>query len=141
MLYCENIGKSSKKLAFLNTKIFFDSANSFCQGSLVPVKNVHINVIPAGLSMNKYSFLQPLFNEVMDRIVTAGIPQHFTNFYDDLLFARFHESQEKLPKILTLHDLAFGFILWMIACGISIAGFIVEILSSLTVKIIKNSNC
>ena len=38
----------------------------------------------------------------------------------------YHKTNLKIPRILTLDDLAFGFILWMIACGISTIGFVAE---------------
>ena len=91
-----------------------------------------------GLGMVKNSFLYPIFDEVMRKLIPSGIPQYLPAFHSQLLYGTFIESGEHLPKILTLDDLAFGFIMWMIACGISVASFVGEMLRHKTVKMMKN---
>jgi len=56
------------------------------------------------------SFIYEILNEVLKKTFPSGIP-----------------VVDNSPKVLTLHDLGFGFALWLGACGISIVGFIFEI--------------
>ena len=104
------------------------SLSSICKGSLIPVKNFHMNAISGGLGMVKNSILYPIFDDVMRNLIPSGIPQYLPIYHSKLLFGGYEESDEKLPKVLSLDDLAFGFILWLIACGISITAFTVELM-------------
>ena len=126
--YCANINNSLAKLAFFVSPQFFTTANSICKGSLIQVKNFHMNTLSGFLTFRRFLFLEPLLGEVMERIVTAGIPQYFDKFYTDSFLRKYEEINENSPKVLTLDDLFFGFSLWLSACGISIVGFLLEIL-------------
>lgn len=84
-----------------------------------------MNAIPAALNMNTNSILHKIFSKVMDRIISAGIPQYLES-KADLFFGTYQEFKKKIPKVLSLDDLSFGFILWMYACAISIFGFLIE---------------
>ncbi|KAL7013039.1 hypothetical protein ACKWTF_015166 [Chironomus riparius] len=127
-IYCDNINNSSLKLAFIHTSQFFKNTNSVCKGSLVKVKKFHMNAIPAGLGLNVNSILSPIFNNIMDRTIAAGIPQYLESFSSEFFFGKYQEIEDKMPKVLTLEDLSFGFTLWLCACGMSISMFIFECL-------------
>jgi len=100
--------------------------SSLCNGTLVPVKNFRMDLISAGLGMTRNSFLWPIFDDVMKKLIPSGILQHLLELYGHFMYEKYDWSPEQLPRILTLDDLAFGFILWLTACGISIAGFVAE---------------
>lgn len=69
------------------------------------------------------SFLYPILNEVVDKLLTTGIAQHlYKNYVKTILF----EEEKKQLKVLTLSDLSFGFTLWGVACGISALAFLIE---------------
>ena len=137
-LYCNSIHNSSEKLAFFYTKIFFELANVYCGGSLVLVKNVIINAIPVGIAADRYSILESVFVDAMRQFVSSGIPQYLNHFHADMISTKYQESEEKCPKVLTLDDLAFGFNLWLIACCVSICGFLCEIIKHYSFKIFQN---
>jgi len=93
-----------------------------------------MHAIPGGLGMFRNSILYPIFDKAMKILIPSGIPQYLPEFHENLFLTRYHDLSVKMPRILKLDDLAFGFILWLIACGISIAGFVVELLSQQIVK-------
>lgn len=68
-----------------------------------------------------------LVEEVLSKLIVAGIPMHFI---DEGLW-RFSKQKVKTivdnSRILTLGDLEFGFVLWCAACVISILAFLSEI--------------
>jgi hypothetical protein len=138
-LYCSSINNSSAKLAFFLPTKLVNSFSSSCQGSLVAVKNFYMNAIPCSYAMVKNSILYPYFEEVMDKLIPSGIPQYLPDFHAYLLYGNYENSEENFPKILTIDDLSFGFILWLIACGISICGFLGEIVVILVIKILKDA--
>jgi len=67
-------------------------------------------------------------------LIPSGIPQYLPEFHENLYFKKYHDSSLNMPRILRVNDLAFGFILWLIACGISTAGFVAELLFQQIVK-------
>lgn len=136
-LYCQSINKIHPKRAFLLPIKVFHSINSFCGGSLIHVKNFHLSNVPGALGMVRNSFLYPIFDQIMRNLIPSGIPQYLPKLHSRLLFGYFKEIESKIPKVLVLDDLEFGFIMWLIACGISIAAFLSEILKDQIIKAAK----
>lgn len=124
-------------MSFIN----MDSTSSLCKGSLIPVKNFHMNAISGGIGMLKNSILYPIFDEIIKYLIPSGIPQYLPIFHLEMLLGTYKEVSENTPKVLNLNDLAFGFLLWLVACSISIAAFACEMLinrlSELTGKYLK----
>lgn len=139
-LYCKSteLHNPSKKLAFFISSIFYDAANSICKGSLNQVKNFNSISFPGILSFNSSTSLEITLMEVMRRIVPTGIPQYFCEYYYNAFSRKYVEIKEKLPRVLTVADLLFGFNLWLCACGISIIGFVFEILKHAVSSNIRN---
>lgn len=137
--YCANINNSSAKLAFFLDPMFYNVANSICEGSLTPLKNLRMNVLQGSINFKSFTFLEIALIEVMKKIFTAGIPSYLDNFYLDIFIAKYKSLEEKAPKVLTLEDLLFGFNLWLCACGISIIGFCLEILTNCISQVLRKS--
>jgi len=87
-----------------------------------------MNAISGGIGMLKNSIFYPIFDEVIKNLIPSGIPQYLPMFHLEMLFGTYKEVSESTPKVLNLHDLAFGFMLWLVACSISIAAFACEML-------------
>ena len=100
--------------------------SSLCDGTLAPVKDFQISSLPAGLGMNRNSFLWPIFDDVINKLIPSGILQHLLELYAYFMYEKYDWSPKKYPKVLTFDDLAFGFILWLTACGVSVLGFLAE---------------
>ena len=93
-----------------------------------------MDAVPGGLGMLRNSILYPIFDKVMKMLIPSGIPQYLPEFHENLYFKKYHDSSLNMPRILTVYDLAFGFILWLTACGVSTIGFVAELLSQQIVK-------
>ncbi|KAL7015192.1 hypothetical protein ACKWTF_016332 [Chironomus riparius] len=137
-LYCSSIHNSSDKLAFFLPTKLVNSYSSSCHGSLAPIKNFHMNTIPGAFAMTKNSILYPYFEDVMEKLIPSGIPQYLPDFHAFLLYGNYKNLDMETLKVLTLDDLSFGFILWLIACAISMIGFLIEIVFASISKAFKS---
>lgn len=89
-----------------------------------------------GTSNYKNNFMFYLTEEVTQILVQAGIPQYLREFVADFYFPW---RQEVIgPKVFGIEDLDFGFEIWLAACAVAIAVFIVEILSHKIKLFIQN---
>lgn len=123
-LYCNSSNNDSSKLAFLLPLMTVQVLNTRCEHSLIPVKNFHMPTIPKALGVIRNSILYPIFDKTMKKLIPSGIPQFLPKLYLHLLYGNFQESVKKNPKILTLDDLYFGFVLWLISLSISTIVFL-----------------
>lgn len=81
-----------------------------------------------GIGTVKNNFLSQLTEEVLQRLITAGISQWQMKFHTDFWFPKYPNDKNSEPTVLCVDDLNFGFIIWLIACGISGLMFLCEIL-------------
>ncbi|KAG5673137.1 hypothetical protein PVAND_003208 [Polypedilum vanderplanki] len=82
-----------------------------------------------GIATLTNRFCSELLFDTLELIIPTGI----TNFwYDWHLWYKYKryvvEIEPKLPQILTLNDLSFGFVIWLIACGICTICFFIELI-------------
>lgn len=84
------------------------------------------------------SFIYEILNEVLEKTLPSGIPQHLIKFHYSIIFQKYEPVVDNSPKVLTLDDLGFGFVLWLGACAISIVGFILEICRFSVIDCIKS---
>jgi hypothetical protein len=80
---------------------------------------------PLGVRFPRNHFLYKKYDEVMQRLLSAGIPRKLWNEFDHIKPV---EKDKSEPKVLNVDDLSFGFIIWLFACGISSSIFISEII-------------
>lgn len=73
------------------------------------------------------NFIFRLMDDTMTRLITAGIPQYHFNYLMDFDLKPLPEQLSE-PSIFSLYDLEFGFVTWLIACGVSIGAFMAELL-------------
>ena len=73
------------------------------------------------------NFIFRLMDSTMSRIFEAGIPQYQFSYLMDFELKPLLD-EPKGPSIFSISDLEFGFVTWLIACGISIGAFIAELL-------------
>lgn len=79
-----------------------------------------------GFGFNANNFMYSLTQDVMDKLLPMGIIQHWMDA--DFLEIYKGFSNVKQPKVLNVEDLSFGFVLWLLACGLSCGCFLVEVL-------------
>ena len=127
-MYCDNFDKVSAKLAFFTEDIQYKSFNSFCDGATVKLKNFQKGVGFSSFLTKRNSFIHEILNEVLEKTIPAGIPQYLLDYHLSLIFKEYEPVIDNEPKVLTVDDLTFGFVLWAVACGFAVVGFIFELL-------------
>lgn len=79
--------------------------------------------------MPKNHFLFDVTKNVVNELIPSGIPQYLYIFHKWIRFSRTSVYKYfKSPKIFNIEDLSFGFVLWLIACGISFIVFVLEMI-------------
>ena len=78
-----------------------------------------------GFGFNANNFMYSLTEDLIKKLHPMGIIQHWMD-------AEFFNIQHgflrvKIPKVLRVEDLRFGFVLWLMACCMSCVCFIVEV--------------
>lgn len=61
----------------------------------------------------------------MDKLVEAGIPQYFLEYMYQFYF--FDRNEPHGPKVFSIDDLHFGFVVWLVTCSIALAAFLGEL--------------
>lgn len=81
-----------------------------------------------GIGLPLKHFLYSAVDETLQKIIPTGIVSHLLDYHKWVLYRDgidFSDVSE--PKVLTLNDLSFGFVMWLIACGLSACGYLFEI--------------
>lgn len=125
--YCENLHNDTAKLAFQLNNHLQAIVNFKCKDSAVVMKGKKTSK-QVGIVMIRNTILFDTLNEVMDKIIPSGIPEHIFNHGLWTFYKKFLPSDDNDPKVMTLGDLEYGFILWLFACCISSCGFVTEIM-------------
>jgi hypothetical protein len=124
---CDTIRDSSSKTAFIGDLNFIETIRSQCHFEPSILEEVlYENVF--GVSMLLEHYLTPYIANVTQRLIEAGIVQHWYDFFQFMLAKIALELEKKIPNVLTLDGLSFGFIIWLSACGAAIALFVAEII-------------
>jgi hypothetical protein len=93
--------------------------------------------IPIGFQFhNRLSPFLHTGNEIIGRLLNAGILQHWKKFDEA---EAVQEDPDEL-KILSMQDLSFGFVLWLGACGTSSIAFSFEILWMFIRRVFQKTN-
>jgi hypothetical protein len=99
--------------------------NSVLNANLVPMKREKFITYPVSIGTVNSNFLTQFVKETFSRLLQNGIVQHFLEQEENIYTRNVKEPSK--PKVFTLEDLAFGFEIWLISCGISTFVFVVEI--------------
>jgi hypothetical protein len=88
-----------------------------------------------GIGMRKHNHAFWLIEDTMRILIPAGIPQWTRKFIYEVLFRELKEEEDE-PKVFSVEDFQFGFVIWGIACGISFVAFLMEIFYFHVIKLI-----
>lgn len=123
-LFCDEIKNSTAKLAFFLTQGHYSFLTFQCDliGIIFETKILRY---PNGFALFQNSDIFQIFEETLQHLISSGITLHHDRLDERSILQK---EQEKEPKVLAINDLSFGFVVWLIACGISLLGFFVEIL-------------
>jgi hypothetical protein len=81
-----------------------------------------------GFVMRRNHFLYWLTEETLRDLINGGIPQYIENFYLEWFNSQASIIDKNDPKILSIDDLNYGFVIWSVAISITLIVFIAEFL-------------
>ncbi|KAL7024281.1 hypothetical protein ACKWTF_012972 [Chironomus riparius] len=125
--YKNNIKNSSARLAFFMQDTFFDRIHFSTNGIQGIDLKQKLFSYPIGFITYKNYFMNELIEDTLQLMIPAGIPQYLYEYHRWLKFGRVHVDRKVGPKVLSIDDLSFGFVLWAVACGLSAIVFCVEL--------------
>lgn len=142
------------KLDFMEAKTFLNEMSDYRSKSAVLVGDIdyklikwyrnnipklikeNIKMAPYGVCVYSQNFAFYLTKKSMNRLVEAGILQNIYKYLSDFEL-RPKIDPPKEPYVFKFSDLEFGFVTWLIACGISLLMFIIEIIWYYSVRGVK----
>lgn len=86
-----------------------------------------IETQPLGICTNKRSFIYHFTKDTMSKLIPAGIPQYLYSYLLNFELKPLLKPPDT-PWVFDIEDLQFGFVVWLIACSVSIMVFVCEIL-------------
>jgi hypothetical protein len=125
-IYENEINNDTIKLAFLMTERYFIFFNYHESISALFLKETYITR-PEGVQMKANHILFQIAEDVMQHTIATGIPQWRRKFNDNILNKFEPAVDDDEPKVFALKDLSFGFNIILIALGISIFAFVLEV--------------
>jgi hypothetical protein len=90
---------------------------------------------PAGVGLSKNNFLFFLCDKIVQDLTSTGIMQII---WKDIYVAEKLKVEEKEPQVLSVQDLEFGFVLWLITLSAPTCVFALELLTFYVIRKIKN---
>jgi hypothetical protein len=102
-----------------------------------------MHTLQEGIALSNNFFMFDLIDEVIESLQTTGTLQFMKNNHEyqrkvQIVFRMSkHKNFAASQKQLTINDLEYGFVIWLIACAVSIGAFLMEILGFAALKIIN----
>lgn len=122
----ENMWNSSLKAAILTS----DADYKVIRAGRTNVPKVMIQKItndPVGVCTLRNNYAFKLVEGTMSNLIQGGISQYMIDYLYNFEVKPLVDPPRE-PSVFSLSDLEFGFVVWLIACGISTAAFTVELL-------------
>lgn len=125
---CLIIEENKPKTAILSNDEMIKVLFSICEKKPIRVEDTMIS-IPKVLMLESLHYMFDVIEETMQWLIPSGIIQHSEDFYYWLVHREKYIDPDDGPKVLTLNDLSYGFIIWLIAISAVIVEFFMEILT------------
>lgn len=90
-----------------------------------------------GIRMGRNHALFWLSEDLLQFLTAGGIPQRIYNFYNEIFYPP-KEKEILEPKVMTIDDLSYGFVIWIIASGFTVFIFVFEFLDKFLITKILN---
>lgn len=123
--FAKSIGNDSLRLAFFIEDQMLLEMSSEINSNPIVMKEAFLRNT-AGLGFHRNCFLFALTEDVFSSLIAFGVPQHVFKFHQEHLY-RVILDDPLGPQVLKISDLSYGFIIWLITCGISTAAFLIEL--------------
>ncbi|KAL7025095.1 hypothetical protein ACKWTF_013339 [Chironomus riparius] len=127
-LYANHSQNGSIRVALAVSTVFQHFQESYDKKIYhwLELHNQYLYVRHLGFSYHANVFFTTMLHKTIEQFVEYGIIQHIFDENYDLKIL--HLSEPNNPTVLTLHELAFGFYIWLGTFGISILAFFIEII-------------
>jgi hypothetical protein len=79
-----------------------------------------------GFFFYQNNFMFHLVDNVVEALISAGIIQKLKEYHFWFTEGKEKPDEDEGPQVLRVCDLSFGFVIWLIACGISTFAFVIE---------------
>jgi hypothetical protein len=96
-------------------------------GRSLPIMQCRRMFVPTSYLMFKNNMLVNQVDDVLNRFTEAGIEKHIQDYFDWLTVKPHVEEVIDTRRILSMSDLEFGFVIWLVVCSASLVVFIYEI--------------
>jgi hypothetical protein len=116
--------ESKESYAFIFSQDEVSMIKAFLKAKLEVMKRERYQTFLINSGTMYMNFMSQFVNEIFAKLIEAGIPQYFNRQLFDLFP---HPQELKELKVFDVDDLWFGFLIWVITCGISFSVFIIEI--------------
>jgi hypothetical protein len=126
-------GKNLGKLAFLVHTFSHAQLNDTFKDSL-SIMTHEIFSRPFAFAIGRNNMLLGHFNYFIDRLIPAGIMKHLINYGVWNLFRPLVVESVDNRRILSLQDLEFGFVIWLVAISVCFQVFLYETILALRIR-------
>lgn len=125
-LYFDNMTKASSKIGLYLTEKDHRALRVVYKNVPKLIKQ-QIRDATIGIGTRRSNFMFELVQNVMMPAVEAGIPQNLLKFILEAYMQPLEDDPSE-PKVFSFDDLSFGFVVWIITCGMAFVVFIIELL-------------
>jgi hypothetical protein len=78
------------------------------------------------LSMRRNNMVFGLLSETVNRLIPSGILQHLSDYAKWFFARKLIEDQPSSLIVLSLHNLEYGFVIWLCSCAVAVFVFFCE---------------
>lgn len=121
----KRMNDSSTKAAIITMELDHKLYRSSFDNVPKIIKEV-INPTPQSVCVSPNNFFNELNREIMNKLISGGIPQYLLKYFFDFII-RPRPEQKEGPKVFGMEDLKFGFVIWLMCCFFSTIVFTVEV--------------
>lgn len=115
----------SSKIAVMLLEMDYHAIKAF-KKNFPKIIEEEIDIDLEGICLGRNNFGFPMLKSLFPKLVEAGIPQYFNSYFKDFELKPLLDDPAE-PFVFSIEDLRFGFIVWLVACGVSSVVFMIEV--------------
>ena len=116
----EKIAGTVDEESYITMRYFFKKAPRML--------NQRFSSILKGVATYRNNHAYWLIEDTMQILIQAGIPQYIKKSMFIQFFKAIPQPVVKVPKVFSIDDLRFCFVVWLITCSVAIGVFLIEII-------------
>jgi hypothetical protein len=126
ILNCDIFFDPKKKCAMVVDNDIYREITFLCNRQPKRLRGT-IASTPTVLLYSRYGIIAKYVNDLINRLIEGGVPQQWNRYYAWHKYVLGSEfDKKKGPQVFSLENVSYGFNVWMIACSVSILGFLAE---------------